>query len=201
MGEEGRCRPLCQPAFADATSTATTRAWPSSVAVVGTPRVQESDDGPFERSLEKPGLQGKRLRDRDSCLLGAAMDSSAFSHPQEVLPQRGMAFANQHRSGWLGSKKAIMTPSGDPLKTGDLQGKKPAVSGVRALSGQRWTRVPFRTVLSTGRAGGSKPGTHRLRPAPSASGRGSRSSPSGTRPRERRSNSCGRRPRYPGRRS
>ena len=51
------------------------------------------------------------------------------------------------------------------------------------------------------RVAGSTPGTRRLRPGPSASGRGSRSSPSGTRPRELRPNRCGRRPRFPGQRS
>src|SRR5215213_3619581 len=42
--------------------------------------------------------------------------------------------------------------------------------------------APSWTVLSTRRAGGSRAGTRRPRPVLSAPGRGSRSSPSGTRP-------------------
>jgi len=45
----------------------------------------------------------------DRALLGAAMDSSAFSRRREVLPQRGMAFACQLRSD-LGVQQAIMAP-------------------------------------------------------------------------------------------
>jgi hypothetical protein len=40
-----------------------------------------------------------------------------------------------------GSKKAIMVPSDGPLKTGVLQGKQPAGSGVRALWGPPLTRL------------------------------------------------------------
>ena len=41
-----------------------------------------------------------------------------------------------------GSTMAIMAPSGGPLKTVGLQGKRPQVR-VRALWGQQWTRLPF----------------------------------------------------------
>jgi hypothetical protein len=38
---------------------------------------------------------------------------------------------------------AMMVPSGGPLKPPDLQEKHPLGSGVRALWGPGWTRLPF----------------------------------------------------------
>ena len=37
-----------------------------------------ADHGPFRRSLETAGLQGKKTGLRDSCPLGAGMDSPAY---------------------------------------------------------------------------------------------------------------------------
>jgi hypothetical protein len=54
-----------------------------------------------------------------------------------------MAFAHHHGVGLPGSTMAIMAPSGGPLKTAGVQGKSRRVPGVRALWGQRWTRLPF----------------------------------------------------------
>jgi hypothetical protein len=98
--------------------------------------------------------------------LGADRGSSAFSRHAQVLPQRGMAFAPEHGHqllalgsnyaihgvGLPGSTMAIMVPSRGPPKTGDLQGKA-AESGVRALWGQQWTRLPFTPGASTATTG------------------------------------------------
>jgi hypothetical protein len=65
------------------------------------------------------------------------------------------ARAHQAASAWLGVHEAIMAPPDGPLKTGVSQGKQPAGSGVRALWGPQWTRLPFFTadVRSTATTG------------------------------------------------
>jgi hypothetical protein len=65
--------------------------------VVGLPGVQDRDDGPFAPPLEQGDLQEKRSWGPQFAPLGAAMDR-LLSHAQQVLPQRGTAFAH-HRGG------------------------------------------------------------------------------------------------------
>ena len=59
-----------------------------------------------------------------------------------------MAFAHHHFVGLPGVHDGDHGPSGGPLKTVGLQGKRAAGSGVRALWGQQWTRLPGHVCLT-----------------------------------------------------
>jgi hypothetical protein len=90
------------------------RAWRGEAPGRG---VRDRHLGPLSCPLKAALLQGKRLGVRDSRPLGSGMDSSAFSQPQEVLPERGHGLRppSRRRLGW-GSKMADHRPSAGPSK-------------------------------------------------------------------------------------
>jgi hypothetical protein len=61
--------------------------------------------------------------------LGAQKGFTASSRADEYCHNGRMALAHQHPAAGSGSKKAIMAPSGGPLKVGGLQGKSPQGPG------------------------------------------------------------------------
>ena len=122
LGAQMGSSPSC-----DATSTATTGAWPSPLA-------QLPARGPRRRSWFPPrspkmaGLQGKSRRVRGPCPLGAGMDSSGgFSSSREVLPQGGHDLRRQlSREGaarQLGVHDRHLWPSSAPQEVAALQEK------------------------------------------------------------------------------
>ena len=72
---------------------------------------------------------GKRFGDRDSHPLGAAMDSSAFSLPQEVLPQRGHGLRPRSLVGLPGVHEGDHGPLPRSLEMAVLQEKSRRVRG------------------------------------------------------------------------
>jgi hypothetical protein len=80
------------------------------------------------------------------------MDSSALSRRREVLPQRGHGPRAHHRGSSPDRRRVPRAtgvherhhgPLSGHLKTGLFAGKRPKGSGIRALWGQRWARLPF----------------------------------------------------------
>jgi hypothetical protein len=63
---------------------------------------------PFAAPQKVPGLQGKSRRVGGPCPLGAAMDSSAFTHTTKYCHNGGLAFA--HQSPALQSRSRAAQP-------------------------------------------------------------------------------------------
>jgi hypothetical protein len=78
-------------------------------------------------------------RELDHRLLVADREEPCSS--QEVLPQRGHGLRPLARGGWIGFNSAMVVPSSGPQKC-QFAGEKSTGSGIRALCGPEWTRLP-----------------------------------------------------------
>jgi hypothetical protein len=125
--------------------------------------------------FEKAPLQEKRLRGKGSALLWGQRWARLVlgSRRAQVMPQRGWpaptitASASQGPRSDDGPFRRSLEPAG-------LQGKCRRVRGVRALWGQRWTRVLFltrrRSTATTAACPSLRLCPRRSRPRPSCQG-------------------------------
>jgi SAM-dependent methyltransferase len=118
------------------------------------------------------------------------------AHPAFVQLQGQALFPREDRGAWISCRwsrrRGARQPRARPGRASAAARRPPA------LPGAEFAMVCPRRLRRTHRGGGSRFGTLRLRRAPSAPGRGSGSSPSGTRPRAPSSHRSGRRHRLEG---
>jgi hypothetical protein len=110
------------------------------------------------------GFGGRTARVHDSRRLGAAIPSSGFfADARSTATTGAWPSPTSTAVAGSGSKKAIIAPSGGPLKMAVLQGKKPAGSEVQTLWGQQWTRLPARRPDTRCRERGGRRRRERVR--------------------------------------